>query len=225
MKPATFRDAPARPTAFGVLVPPDPAWPGLQEPEEILFPDLPIVDAHHHLWEAPGLSKPGFRYLLGDFLQDIRTGHNVVGSVYADCQSMYATSGPEHLRPVGETEFALGVSAMSRSGVYGPTGLCAGIVAYADLDLGDAVAEVLAAHVQAGNGRLKGIRNAANWDADARVVPYQPNRRANILSDPTIRVRPAPAPLRTASSTTLGRSSPNCPSSPRWPTPYPTCRS
>jgi len=38
-----------RPTEFGRLVPPDPEWLALQQPEPILFPDLPIIDPHHHL--------------------------------------------------------------------------------------------------------------------------------------------------------------------------------
>ena len=39
--------------------------------EEILEPDLPIINAHHHLWE-----RPGNRYLIDDFLADVRTGHS-----------------------------------------------------------------------------------------------------------------------------------------------------
>ena len=40
------------------------------------------------------------------------------------------------MRPVGETEFVNGVAAMSASGIYGKTRLCAGIVGHADLDAG-----------------------------------------------------------------------------------------
>ena len=34
--------------------------------EEILEPDLPIVDPHHHLWD-----RPGWRYLLDELLADL----------------------------------------------------------------------------------------------------------------------------------------------------------
>ncbi len=175
-----------RPTAFGRLVPPDPDWLGLQRPEPILFADLPIIDAHHHLWEAPGLSSPGFRYMLDDYMEDAASGHNVIGTVYADCMSMYRAAGPEHHRPVGETEFALGAGAMSRSGRYGPVSVAAGIFGYADLELGAAVEDVLVAHVEAGNGRFKGVRYAANWDPDSTILNYQPNRRAHLLADPKV---------------------------------------
>ncbi len=176
-----------RPKQFGVLVPPDPDWLALHQPEEILLPDLEIVDAHHHLWDTPGLASPGFRYLLPDFVQDLGSGHKVIATVYADCMSMYRADGPQHLRPVGETEFAVEIGAMSRSGQYGPTQVNAGIVAYADLELGSPVEEVLEAHIQAGNGRFKGIRYAANWDPDPGILHYQPNRRADLLKDRKVR--------------------------------------
>lgn len=78
----------SRPAEFGRLVPPDSDWLATQQPGPILFPDLPIIDPHHHLWDAPGLSSPGFRYMLDDYLQDADSGHNVIGTVYADCMSM-----------------------------------------------------------------------------------------------------------------------------------------
>uniref|UniRef100_UPI0025F42A61 amidohydrolase family protein n=1 Tax=uncultured Phenylobacterium sp. TaxID=349273 RepID=UPI0025F42A61 len=40
----------------------------------------------------------------------------------------------------------------------------------AELTLGDAVQPVLEAHVQAGGGRFRGIRNSASWDADTEVL-------------------------------------------------------
>src|SRR5512138_1664352 len=83
--------------------------------EEIIEPDLPIVDPHHHLWDHPGR-----RYLFDDLLADVTSGHNIVATVFLDCGSMYRADGPEALRPVGETEFVNGVAAMSASGGYGP---------------------------------------------------------------------------------------------------------
>jgi hypothetical protein len=40
--------------------------------EEIIEPDLPIIDPHHHLWD-----RPGHRYLFQDLLADIGSGHNI----------------------------------------------------------------------------------------------------------------------------------------------------
>src|SRR6266567_5379786 len=102
--------------------------------EPILEPELPIVDPHHHLWQ-----RPEWRYLLEDLLLDTGSGHNIVATVYMEARSMYRDQGPEEMRPVGETEFANGIAAMSASGIYGKTKVCDGIVGHADLTLGSRV--------------------------------------------------------------------------------------
>src|SRR5580700_3842763 len=122
--------------------------------EEIIDPDLPIVDPHHHLVER---SETG-RYLLPELLADTNSGHNIIATVYLEWLSMYRAGGPAEMKPVGEIEFANGVAAMAASGVYGKTKVCAGIVGYADLALGAAVEKVLEAQIAAGGGRFKGIR-------------------------------------------------------------------
>ena len=104
--------------------------------------------------------------MLDDFLADASTGHKVVATVFEECRAMYRAQGPVEMKPVGEVEFAAGVAAMSASGNYGPTRVCAGIVGHADLTLGDRVAPVLEAEVAAGGGRFKGIRFGAAWDDD-----------------------------------------------------------
>ena len=132
--------------------------------EDILEPDLPIVDPHHHLWD-----RPGWRYLLDDLLADTNAGHNIVATVFVQCRAMHRAGGPEALRPVGETEFVNGTAAMSASGGYGKTRICAGIVGNTDFRLGGAVQEVLEAHIRAGGGRFRGIRHISAWDADPSV--------------------------------------------------------
>ncbi len=131
--------------------------------EAPIDPDLPICDPHHHLWD-----RDGSRYLLDELLADLNCGHNIVSTVFIECGAMYRASGPEALRPVGETEFVNGVAAMSASGGYGPTRVCAGIVGFADLMLGEAVDAVLEAHLAA-SARFRGIRHAAGWDASPEV--------------------------------------------------------
>ena len=122
--------------------------------EEIIEPDLPIVDPHHHLVERPETG----RYLLPELLADTSDGHNITATVYLEWLSMYRAQGPVELRPVGEVEFANGVAAMAASGTYSSTQICAGIVGYADLTLGAPVEKVLQAMIQAGGGRFRGIR-------------------------------------------------------------------
>ncbi len=67
-------------------------------------------------------------------------------------------------------EFVNGVAAQGASGLYGDYRPCAGIVGHADLTLGDAVEPVIEALIAAGNGRFRGIRHAAAWDADPEVL-------------------------------------------------------
>jgi L-fuconolactonase len=150
-----------QPTRYGRIFPPDAAWLGRRPAEPALEPELPIVDAHHHLWH-----RPDQRYLLPEFLTDLDCGHRIEATVFVQCHAMYRATGPEAMRPVGETEFVAGIAAMSDSGGYGPARIAAGIIGFADLTLGDRVEPVLQAHLRAGGGRVRGVRHSAAWDAD-----------------------------------------------------------
>ena len=109
--------------------------------EAALDPERPIVDPHHHLWRT----HPPRPYLLDDLWADTGTGHNIVATVFVECVAEYRTEGPEHLRPVGETEFVAETAKRSRGGGRGSPPI-RGIVAFADLRRGPAVDEVLMAH-------------------------------------------------------------------------------
>ena len=148
--------------------------------ESALDATRPIIDAHHHLYD-----RPGVRYLLDEYLTDLQSGHNVRASVYLQARSMLRADVPAVLQPIGETEFANGIAAMSASGLYGDARVCAGIVPFADLTLGDGVRKVLERHISAagGNvadgGRLCGIRQILSWDADCRLLnPAYPTSEA-----------------------------------------------
>ncbi len=122
--------------------------------EPIVDADQPIVDPHHHLWHRPEIGD----YTLDDLLADTGSGHRVEATVFVECRAAYRTDGPEHLRPVGETEFVAANAAASEQRA-GAT--IAGIVAHADLRLSpDRLGEVLDAHEVAGGGRFRGIRHA-----------------------------------------------------------------
>src|SRR5271165_4745726 len=153
---------PRQATQFGrTITAPNDAWLTKQAPETILDPELPIVDTHHHFWD-----RSDHRYLIDELRADLDTGHNIVATVFLECRSMYRAGGPPEMRPVGETEFVAGLAAMSASGGYGPVQIAAGIVGYADLTLGDRVEPVLEAHIRAGGGRFRGVRDSGNYDAD-----------------------------------------------------------
>ncbi len=153
--------------------------------EEVLEPDLPICDPHHHFWDRTEL-RPSGRYLLDELLDDTGSGHNITETVFIECGSMYRATGPESMKPVGETEFVQGIAAMSASGDYGDTKVAAGIVGFADLTLGAAVEEVLQEHRASSRDRFRGIRHAAVWDESPEIRRYK-NPPKGLLADARFR--------------------------------------
>ena len=147
--------------------------------EEILEPDLPIVDPHHHLWD-----HPGSRYLLDELLADVNSGHNIVATVFIQCGSGYRTSGREEMRPIGESEFVRAIAEESdRRG--SKTKICAGIVSFADLRLPN-VDAVLEGQIAAAGGRFRGIRQIAAHDpAIIGASSYVPP--TGLMDDPNFR--------------------------------------
>ena len=135
-------------------------WRSLHR-EEVLEPELPIIDPHHHLWE-----RAGTRYLLDEHLADVRSGHNIRATVFVECGSYYRALGPAAMAPLGEVEFANGVGAMAASGAYGQTLVCAGIVGTADLSVGEEAATLLDAELAVAGERFRGIRMITKWDGD-----------------------------------------------------------
>jgi predicted TIM-barrel fold metal-dependent hydrolase len=131
-------------------------WLALTQ-EDVLAPGQPIFDCHHHLWD-----RPEGRYRSAELMADVSAGHDVRASLYVQCRTGYRTHGPEALRPVGEVETVL-------DWTRGQDRFPAGIVAMADLQLGDGVGPVLEALIEAGQGRVTGIRNTTAWHADPAV--------------------------------------------------------
>lgn len=133
--------------------------------EDIIDPALPVIDSHHHIWDVPDRAT----YLTEDFLADVTSGHHVAASVYVQCNMGYRVDGPREMQPVGETEFAARC-ADDATRALGRRGICDGIVAHADLRLGDRVEPVLDAHATAGGDRFTGIRHLGMWDIDATAL-------------------------------------------------------
>lgn len=153
-----------------------PDWLSLHQ-EEVLEPDLPIIDAHHHLWDTPE-----FTYARAQLEQDLGSGHALRATVFVECLSHYRESGPAALRPVGETEYVVRHSGPARGGAD----LCAGIVGWADLQLGEQVRPVLEQHIQAGKGRFRGVRSRPTWHAHPAI--HAPGAgAAEVLLQPGVR--------------------------------------
>ena len=60
-----------------------------QVKEEIIDPDRPIIDPHHHLWKR----RFGSDYLLDELWSDTGSGHNVVQTVFMECGAFYLREG------------------------------------------------------------------------------------------------------------------------------------
>jgi L-fuconolactonase len=158
----------------------DEAWLA-KRVEPVLEPELPIVDPHHHL----GFEGTNLHYLLPELRKDLESGHKVVSTVFSDCRAHYKTDGPEHLRPVGETEFVVKLAEEWQRSHPTGTRVCAGIIGVADLMLGKKMQETLEAHVAAGKGRFRGIRGHTHHDPEVLVAGVNwPDR---MLAEPRVR--------------------------------------
>jgi len=143
--------------------------------EEAIDPDLPICDPHHHLWNRTDDNHAYPRYLLDELLRDTASGHNIAKTVFIECGSHYRDSGPENLRPVGETEFVEAIAKESeRRRATDGSAIVAGIVGYAEFRQGEAVRALLEAHLEASPTRFRGIRQIAAWDTNGELWHRNP---------------------------------------------------
>lgn len=157
-----------------------------QVQEEALEPELPIIDPHHHLWDQK-VGRVNPKYFLEEMLEDTNSGHNIVATVFIECGAMLRADSPDHLKPLGETEFVNGIAAQSASGIYGPTRVAAGIVGTMDWRRGAGVAEILDQHITLGSGRFRGIRVGATWDASSDVENHRTEPPQGLYSDTVFR--------------------------------------
>jgi L-fuconolactonase len=148
--------------------------------EDIIDPDLPIIDPHHHLWPGTESYQDG-TYRLDEIAADVASGHNILATVYVDAYANYAEDGPEEFRPVGETRYADSVAEEAlRQGLK--TRICAGIVSNIDLRL-DNAADVLDAHLAASR-RVRGVRQIASFDPE---LSHGRTKNAELYDDPDFR--------------------------------------
>lgn len=153
-------------------------------PEEILEPDLPIIDPHHHLWDLRPMID-AFPEPRHDFIETLisnayytfdqlhahlTSGHNIIGTVFMECGAFYRADADADFKVIGEVEFVNGVAAQSASGLYGDLRACAAIIGHANLLLGEKAEAVLEALKAAAPDRFRGIRHQAAWDEDPDVL-------------------------------------------------------
>lgn len=145
--------------------------------EDVIEPQLPIVDPHHHLWPVGG----ALPYGLAELHADTDDGHRIERTVFVECGAAYRTDGPALFAPVGETEFVAGEATGD------PARLISGIVAHADLRAPELDA-VIDAHEAAGRGLFRGIRHALSHAREPEVLMIPGRAPEGLYADPAFRV-------------------------------------
>lgn len=151
-----------------------------RNPELALEPELPIVDAHHHL-----RNRPDDVYLSADLLADAAGGHRIEATVCIECMAHFREDGDPLLRPVGETEF-LRQETFAHARGPGPR-IGAALVGYADLAAGAAIRPTLEAHMEQGDERFRGIRQIAAFHPDPEARGSTGTPPPMLLLDPGFR--------------------------------------
>jgi predicted TIM-barrel fold metal-dependent hydrolase len=149
-----------------------------QVKEEIINPELPIIDPHHHLWNGDNQLAGSFPYLIENLSEDTNSGHNIVGTIFMECAQGYYSGGEEKYKPVGETEFVMNL--IKNSEKLSKSTNIIGIIGFADLMLGHEVNDVLNTHLSKGEGLFRGIRHAAGWDKNNEIHNSHSNPIENI---------------------------------------------
>lgn len=145
--------------------------------EEIIDPDQEIVDPHHHLWH-----REGSVYEMDGLWSDTGSGHNVVQTMFIECRAYYDTDADPRLASLGETRT---IAKMAQQNGEGKARL-SGIVAHADLRDPD-LAALLDAHVDAGQGLVKGIRHAGAYDPEPQHLAIPGRGSPGLYRDPQFR--------------------------------------
>jgi len=152
-----------------------------QHTEEVIAPELPIIDPHHHLWAR---SAP---YLVPELLRDLQCGHDIRGSVFVEAGFAYRAEGDPRFASVGEVEYANGVGALFAGGYYGSLRACAGIVGHVDLSQGAAAEEVMQACIARAPDRFRGVRHMVAWDPSSQVSQLMKPQPAHLMMDARFR--------------------------------------
>ncbi|MEQ9434272.1 amidohydrolase family protein [Hyphomonas sp.] len=148
-------------------------------------PDLPICDAHHHLWDVPG-----HQYQLDEFNADATIGqdasdrHNVVSTIFVECTTSYTEGTDAYQRYVGETAFIDGLAetCLKRDDIS--IEIAKAIIARADVDDHETLTAAIDVHTKASPKRFRGFRHAVNWDADPEIGKAHTDPKPGLLLDP-----------------------------------------
>jgi predicted TIM-barrel fold metal-dependent hydrolase len=155
--------------------------PGTQEwldqvVEDIIEPELPILDPHHHMWPQ----GQGLPYTRDDLHRDADAGHNIVKTIFMECGSAYNRDAPEHLRSLGETTY------IADQAFSDPNPLIAGIISSIDLRRDDRD-ELIDAHLAASRELFRGVRDALARASHPEAMMIPGTCPENLYLDPSFR--------------------------------------
>lgn len=152
-------------------------------PEDLIEPQMRIVDPHHHLWGDRPDRPIAPRYYLEELRRDTDSGHYIDKTVFIECGEAYRTDGPKPLEVIGETERMVIEAERSRDTAGARI---AAIVSSADFRLPETtIADVLDAHEAAGKGLFRGIRHRLAFDptGSAKSSKEEPNTEGLMAQD------------------------------------------
>jgi predicted TIM-barrel fold metal-dependent hydrolase len=150
--------------------------------EEVLEPEIEIVDPHHHLWDMRelngynlwGIFKQQY-YMTDELVEDcVFGGHRVTHTVFMEAHSFQSKDLESMMAPLGEVQMAQGVAAQFASGKYGKVRCAAGIVGTADFEKYGAAVERLLTACKSASPNYCGVRCSAQHDTkvtDKFAVP------------------------------------------------------
>jgi predicted TIM-barrel fold metal-dependent hydrolase len=105
--------------------------------------------------------------------------------VFVECKAHFDADAPAGFAPVGETRFAVAQAQAAARLPHGDANLVKGIVAYGDPFVANPQA-VLEAHIDAGQGRMRGVRVRAAWHADPAFAAPHDGPDEHTISSPEL---------------------------------------
>lgn len=134
-----------------------------------------VVDPHFHFIDG---QTP---YLVNDLFQDISEVPGITDMLFVECNFRWSKDGTSSQRAIAETQSATNLAKeVSRRG--GPE---IGIIGYVDMREPTAD-DLLQAHIDAAEGRLRGIRNVSAWHPRAELRNMRMNPPPGLMADPAV---------------------------------------